>query len=254
MKRSSMIARFEAPPRNVPTDFVVDGPLLGNGDVGVALSGPPEALTFHVGKNDAWTRDACKLRGGPRVLTVGGLRLEAPALRGADYAVEQDIACAELRARFSRPEATLELAAWMPRERNLLVCELRNRGAAPLELAARLWAGPPQSDRPDREAGQVTVGHTGCWLTPCIDRFCGELQSVRVYDTALSEQEMAAACDGEGPAPLHEFAPLATDDDPLPLACQLPALSGGGVAFCARVRPSPDPGLRARRKAAQPHG
>ena len=33
-----------------------DGPLLGNGDVGVVLAGPPEAQVFYIGKNDFWTR------------------------------------------------------------------------------------------------------------------------------------------------------------------------------------------------------
>ena len=34
---------FNAPPRGVPTNGMPDGPLLGNGDVGVVLAGPPEA-------------------------------------------------------------------------------------------------------------------------------------------------------------------------------------------------------------------
>lgn len=36
-------AAFTAPPRAVPTRGMPDGPLLGNGDVGVVLAGPPEA-------------------------------------------------------------------------------------------------------------------------------------------------------------------------------------------------------------------
>ena len=31
-------AVFTAPPQNVPTYYMPDGPLLGNGDVGVALA------------------------------------------------------------------------------------------------------------------------------------------------------------------------------------------------------------------------
>ena len=36
-----------------PTDSY-QGLLLGNGDIGVSLFGPPELLTLHVGKNDLW--------------------------------------------------------------------------------------------------------------------------------------------------------------------------------------------------------
>ena len=47
---------FTQPPRGVPTRGMPDGPLLGNGDVGVTLAGPPEARVFYIGKNDFWTR------------------------------------------------------------------------------------------------------------------------------------------------------------------------------------------------------
>jgi hypothetical protein len=47
-------AVFARPPRNVPTNLMPDGPLLGNGDLGVVLSGPPEEQRFHIGKNDFW--------------------------------------------------------------------------------------------------------------------------------------------------------------------------------------------------------
>ena len=41
------IAVFTSPPGRVPTQGMPDGPLLGNGDVGVVLAGPPEAQTFY---------------------------------------------------------------------------------------------------------------------------------------------------------------------------------------------------------------
>ena len=45
-------AQFDKPPQHVPTHGMVDGPLLGNGDLGVVVAGPPEAQQFHLGKND----------------------------------------------------------------------------------------------------------------------------------------------------------------------------------------------------------
>ena len=49
-------AVFTAPPKNVPTGFMADGPLLGNGDMAVVMGGPPEEQQFFIGKNDFWGR------------------------------------------------------------------------------------------------------------------------------------------------------------------------------------------------------
>jgi alpha-L-fucosidase 2 len=166
-------AVFTRPPANVPTNHVVDGPLLGNGDVGVVLSGPPEALHFHFGKNDCWTRDSRKLHGGPTILTVGGLSLETSALSDATYIIEQDIENAELRGRFSGAKDALDFVAWMPRNPNVLVCELNNSSAGPLKLTARLWAGDPQADFANRtgQATRFTTGTAGneLWFSREVD-------------------------------------------------------------------------------------
>ena len=45
-------AIFTQPAKQVPTPGMPDGPLLGNGDVGVALAGPPDAQRYYIGKND----------------------------------------------------------------------------------------------------------------------------------------------------------------------------------------------------------
>lgn len=46
----------------------VDGPIMGNGDVGIAMGGPPEQQRFYIGKNDFWSQQAFPL-------TVGGMQL-----------------------------------------------------------------------------------------------------------------------------------------------------------------------------------
>ena len=43
---TSLTVAFSQPARCVPTDMMVDGPLLGNGDMGVVVAGPPEQLRF----------------------------------------------------------------------------------------------------------------------------------------------------------------------------------------------------------------
>ena len=45
---------WASPPDRVPTQKLVDGPILGNGDLGIVLGGPPEKLTFYIGLNSFW--------------------------------------------------------------------------------------------------------------------------------------------------------------------------------------------------------
>jgi hypothetical protein len=49
---------FNSPPGQVPTNGMPDGPLLGNGDVGVVMAGSPEEQRFWIGKNDFWRRSS----------------------------------------------------------------------------------------------------------------------------------------------------------------------------------------------------
>lgn len=50
---------FSKPPSLTPTEKVPDGPLTGNGDIGVAVGCPqPGELHFHLGKNDLWNSDS----------------------------------------------------------------------------------------------------------------------------------------------------------------------------------------------------
>jgi hypothetical protein len=65
-----------------------NGPLLGNGHVGVELSGTPEQQRFHIAKNDFWTHNSGKILDCPRALTVGGVSLEFPELKDAATGAE----------------------------------------------------------------------------------------------------------------------------------------------------------------------
>jgi hypothetical protein len=106
------VAIFDKPPQHVPTQGMVDGPLLGNGDVGVVLAGPPEAQQFHVGKNDFWRRHDAS------VMAVGSIRLDAPALAGVSYRQEQDMAHGEVRGTFSNSKDLLmvQTRSWVSAE------------------------------------------------------------------------------------------------------------------------------------------
>ena len=86
-----------------------DGPLLGNGDLGAVLGGPPEEQRFFLGKNDFWRRSDISME------TIGTVSLSIPDLKGASYHQEQDLAHAEVRGTFSQEDRTLQTASlgWM---------------------------------------------------------------------------------------------------------------------------------------------
>ena len=182
---------FAAPPRGVPTNKVVDGPVLGNGDVGVALAGPPESQLWCIGKNDFWSTSR------RRVITVGGLRMAVPALAGATYRQEQDILKAEVRGAFAAEGLTVRTRSWVAATENLLVTELSCAGK-PVEVTLAQFAGPAGSvanARIRETKNPVNIGreqHGGCrWY------FHGLLDDVRIYGRALSADEVKALVDGK---------------------------------------------------------
>ena len=130
-------AVFDAPPKNVPTNAMPDGPLLGNGDVGVALAGPPEKQCFHIGKNDFWTRHP----GNAKVITVGAVTLSIPALQGASYHQEQDLACAEARGTFVKEGLIVRTRSWVDANENLLLTQVECEGGD-VALSVQLSPGP----------------------------------------------------------------------------------------------------------------
>ncbi|MFZ4396845.1 MAG: glycosyl hydrolase family 95 catalytic domain-containing protein [Kiritimatiellia bacterium] len=128
---------FTRPAGNVPTGYMVDGPLLGNGDIGVVVAGPPEQLRFYIGKNDFW---------GIRTqapMTVGQIELLVPDLAGASYKGECDMRRAYWQGSFGKASTSLTVRAWVDANANRLFIELANAGKTPLALAVNPIKGVP---------------------------------------------------------------------------------------------------------------
>jgi hypothetical protein len=158
-------AIFSAPPIVMPTRKVPDGPLLGNGDVGVAIGGvverqkyfglgeggganvtirsmsvtnSPERHRFYLAKNDFWKTKTIYPNAHP--CPIGGIDVNIPALANGSYHAEQSLETAEvlhtlkttLRMEdpppFTRAGATIHFRSWVAATENLLVIELSVEG------------------------------------------------------------------------------------------------------------------------------
>ncbi len=197
-------AVFTAPPGDVPTAAMPGGPLLGNGDVGVVLAGPPEAQRFHLGKNDFWTRTP----GDAKVITVGAIKLLIPALQGASYRQEQDLARAEVRGNFAKEGLRVRTRSWVDANTNLLLTQVQCEGA-PVTFSVRLSPGDSKAAPPSRVAdtGALHVGREqhdgGRWY------FDGELANVLVTNAVLNGQPAGQPANPErfdGKSRWHELS------------------------------------------------
>jgi len=121
-------ATFLEPPRHIPHDTSVDAPLLGNGDMGVAIGGLPEKQTFWLSKNDFWRLKSQYGTSGPRVF--GHIELDMPALKGATYLVKQYLHEPVTVSAFTKGKTTLTMRSWVAATANVLVVELMTSGGS----------------------------------------------------------------------------------------------------------------------------
>ncbi len=123
---SSYTNVFVEPPHLTPRDRSVDGPLLGNGDMGVVIGGPPAELAFYLCKNDFW-----RLRhqyGESCPLPLGHLSIAIPGLAGASYRVTQDLYTATTTGAFEKEGSRVTVVAYVAARSNQLVLEWRAEG------------------------------------------------------------------------------------------------------------------------------
>ena len=129
---------FQAPPQQVNTDQTTDAPLLGNGDVGVAILNNIDTMTFVIDKNEFWTLS------GARVLSMARLALAIPSLAGASYTMQERLGQAEVTGAFKMGSSALSTRSWVQADdttKNKFVTELKNTGTTQLIVSATLSAG-----------------------------------------------------------------------------------------------------------------
>jgi len=113
---------FNSPPVNTPCNKVPDGPLTGNGDIGLVLAYPkPGTLRFYIGKNDLWNSYSHWETPGAR--GYGALSVSCPQASGS-YRAEQSLAEATVTVTLTGSETDLTVRALVLRETNLILLEM----------------------------------------------------------------------------------------------------------------------------------
>jgi alpha-L-fucosidase 2 len=206
---------FDVPPKGTPSEKMPDGPVTGNGDLGLVIGGKPNLLKFYLGKADFFG----VLNG--RVMPVGSLALTIPELKDSSYHMEQAIGNATLSGKFTDSDgAELSVKSWIPHSQNLLVVELNNTGTQPLTISSQLLDGSstpgniatyqsqsiPRSTalRVSPDSWPMELGnfleHHGDKIIPH-GVFQGDLADIRIYEQALSESALDALDDPTNPKP-----------------------------------------------------
>jgi hypothetical protein len=130
------VVRFTQPPRRIPAKVSVDAPLLGNGFMGVALSGKPEQQVFYVARNDFWRLKAGHNESYPAV--PGKIEVSIPGLQGASYLVEQHLYNAVTTARFAKKDFSVTYKTYVAALDDVVVIEIGMEGKGSLEGNVKL--------------------------------------------------------------------------------------------------------------------
>ncbi|MDR2763481.1 MAG: hypothetical protein LBB90_00440 [Tannerella sp.] len=133
---SKHVVRFTQPPQRIPSKVSVDAPLLGNGFMGVALSGNPEHQVFYVARNDFWRLQHGHNESYPAVL--GKIEVSIPGLQGASRLVEQHLYEAKTVARFGKDDFSVTYKTYVAAAADVIVVEIGMEGKGKLEGNVRL--------------------------------------------------------------------------------------------------------------------
>ena len=132
-------AVFRGLPKGTPSKTIVDGPLLGNGDMGVCIAGIDKGQRFWLCKNDFWKLALDYKLGpsGPR--PFGGVDMKFPGFAGGSD-TEQHLYDAVTVSRYTAHKggARVEVRSWVAASENMLVVELTASGKD-LDVEVNLW-------------------------------------------------------------------------------------------------------------------
>ncbi|MFA3840422.1 glycosyl hydrolase family 95 catalytic domain-containing protein [Streptomyces aureus] len=132
---SQFQGEWDSPPTALTNGGTVDAPLLGNGDLGVAVGGSVDDQTFYLGKNDFFSTATNGIE------PLGRIVLSVPGLADADYHVVQNIANAQIEGTYTLGSQTLASRSWVSATENLFVTTLRLSGSQTQDATVTLQDG-----------------------------------------------------------------------------------------------------------------
>lgn len=147
-------AVWTARPGGTPANHSVDGPLMGNGDMKVAIGGPAEEQKFFLSKNDLWRLKS--LEGQACPVGFGNLAIRIPDLKGATYKLEQRWDAPETVGTFTRDDLTVRMRSMVAATRNLLILQLEAEGrAVDTEAMLRVVSGRGSETKVERKGDLI---------------------------------------------------------------------------------------------------
>jgi uncharacterized protein (TIGR02145 family) len=149
--------RYPGANNNVATSGLPDGPLLGNGNVGVVGSCDHTWGRFYVTTTDFWT--GAHLNAVP--LPIGGVNIIVGGIPGTGVEQDQDMLSAETITKLTT--GLVEMHTWVSATRNLLVSEIWTTGNLPVDITAETWVHLSNTAKYPVSNG-VAGGKTG-WVT-----------------------------------------------------------------------------------------
>ncbi len=144
------------PTQFTPSARAVDGPAMGNGDMGAVIRTETDGYAFLLGKNDFWRQPQlyetpqqrqerllggnCRRTGG-RVIPAGWLRIKIAGLTQNTYHMQQSIYDACIRIHIPWHGGALKLCCWICAQQNTLVVQLQNTAGQQAELDLSMMPG-----------------------------------------------------------------------------------------------------------------
>ncbi len=161
---------FHDPPKSTPADHAIDGPLMGNGDLGIAMSGTVWEPRFWIAKNDFWKlRKGHRFGGGPA--PIGGLDLQIRDLkRVGRYHIEQDLYHAETVGIYCTDVREVRLCCWVAATRNIFVIEiecLEPNTEAPTRFEPELWIQSGRGSQAQEQLDADLLQGSRCFSAHC---------------------------------------------------------------------------------------
>lgn len=149
-------AVINTPTKHTPSQNAVDGPVLGNGDMGAVVKTEEDGYVFLLGKNDFWRqpylyeteeqrkekflRETCRRTGG-RIIPAGWLRLQFPGLKQTKYYMVQNPYDAHVDIDVEYALGIVSIKSWICAVQNTLVIEINNYSGKDARIDLSLMAG-----------------------------------------------------------------------------------------------------------------